>query len=164
MLLGGLLALGGCWLLLGGGQGGFASQYLPGYLMALLCALIWSLYSVASRLVAQVPTDAVGWFCAATALLGGAVSSVWRNHGVDCTVDGLAGRAGPGAGAGGDCLLYLGYRHEAGQSAAAGRAVLRRAADFHAAAAGRRLATPSWSLLLSCLAIIGGAALAARAG
>ena len=29
---------------------------------------------------------------------------------------------------------------------------------------GAGLATPSWSLLLSCLAIIGGAALAARAG
>jgi drug/metabolite transporter (DMT)-like permease len=72
-LLGGLLALGGCWLLLGGGQGGFARQYLPGYLMALLCALIWSLYSVASRLVAQVPTDAVGWFCAVTALLAACV-------------------------------------------------------------------------------------------
>ena len=33
------------------------------------CALIWSGYSILSRLLGHVPTDAVGGFCGATALL-----------------------------------------------------------------------------------------------
>lgn len=41
-----------------------------GYLAAIGAAVIWATYSVASRLVKQVPTDAVGWFCGVTALLG----------------------------------------------------------------------------------------------
>ncbi len=66
---GALLALIGCWLLINKEGAGFSSEYTSGYLLALACALIWSSYSVASRLVKAVPTDAVGWFCAATALL-----------------------------------------------------------------------------------------------
>ncbi len=68
-LLGALMALAGCWLLIAQGGSGFGSQYVSGYVLALACAFIWAGYSVASRLVKSVPTDAVGWFCAATALL-----------------------------------------------------------------------------------------------
>jgi len=75
---GALAALVGCWLLLGKGEAGFEVQYWPGYLLALACALIWSGYSVASRLVARVPTDAVGWFCGATALLGLVCHLLWE--------------------------------------------------------------------------------------
>lgn len=68
-ILGALLALVGCWLLIGRNSGGLEAAYLDGYLVALGCALIWSTYSVLSRLVKSVPTDAVGWFCGLTALL-----------------------------------------------------------------------------------------------
>lgn len=68
-LIGAVLAVLGCWLLIGWNRTGFSSQFLTGYLVALGCALIWSSYSVLSRLVRSVPTDAVGWFCLATALL-----------------------------------------------------------------------------------------------
>ena len=66
---GALLALAGCWVLLGGGSSAFEAQYLLGYSVAFACALIWSSFSVASRFYASVPTDAVGWFCGATAIL-----------------------------------------------------------------------------------------------
>jgi len=78
-LVGALLALAGCWLLIGGGEGGFDAGYWPGYVLALGCALIWSTYSVASRLVVSVPTDAVGWFCGLTALLGLGCSLIWES-------------------------------------------------------------------------------------
>jgi len=68
-LIGALLALTGCWVLLGSGGASFNPSYLEGYLLAGACALIWSSYSVLSRLVKSVPTDAVGWFCALTAFL-----------------------------------------------------------------------------------------------
>jgi drug/metabolite transporter (DMT)-like permease len=70
-VVGALLALAGCWMLLGGKATGFDSQYILGYGAAVVAALTWSSYSVLSRLVKSVPTDAVGWFCAVTAVLAG---------------------------------------------------------------------------------------------
>ncbi|HED14342.1 MAG TPA: EamA family transporter [Gammaproteobacteria bacterium] len=74
---GALLAFFGVWLLLGRGSG-FQVAYLPGYLAAAVCALIWSGYSVLSRLVSQVPTDAVGGFCGVTAILGLISHALWE--------------------------------------------------------------------------------------
>jgi drug/metabolite transporter (DMT)-like permease len=48
----------------------FEAQYWVGYVAAGACALTWSSYSVLSRRVGDVPIDAVGGFCGATALLG----------------------------------------------------------------------------------------------
>ncbi|MBY4675843.1 aromatic amino acid exporter YddG [Marinobacterium arenosum] len=76
-LLGALLSLAGCWVLIGAG-GSFDAQYLIGYLAAAACALIWSGYSVASRLFKAVPTDTVGWFCGATALLAWCCHFAWE--------------------------------------------------------------------------------------
>ncbi len=47
----------------------FSSQYLNGYAMALAAALIWTTYSLLSRRFANIPTDIITGFCAATALL-----------------------------------------------------------------------------------------------
>jgi drug/metabolite transporter (DMT)-like permease len=69
-LLGGVLGLAGAALIVtGGGAVEFQSQYAFGYGMALLCALIWSSYSVLSRRFARVPTDVVTGFCLMTAVL-----------------------------------------------------------------------------------------------
>ncbi|MCP4936159.1 MAG: EamA family transporter [bacterium] len=45
------------------GAGSFAGQNWIGYLAALVAALVWSTYSVASRLFANVPTQAVTIYC-----------------------------------------------------------------------------------------------------
>lgn len=47
----------------------FDSRYTTGYLAAFLCALIWSSYSLLSRRFGAIPTNAVGGFCGATAIL-----------------------------------------------------------------------------------------------
>lgn len=75
---GALSALAGCWLLLRGGQGGFDARYLSGYVLAVACALIWSVYSVLSRLTAAAPSEATGGFCAVTALLGLFCHLLWE--------------------------------------------------------------------------------------
>lgn len=77
-IVGALVALVGCWLLISRNADGFAWVNLPGYLVALGCALIWSSYSVLSRLVRSVPTDAVGWFCGVTALLALGCHMLWE--------------------------------------------------------------------------------------
>jgi drug/metabolite transporter (DMT)-like permease len=59
----------GCALLIGGGAAGLDLRYAAGYAIALCSALIWATYSVLSRRVCEVPTDAVGAFCGATAML-----------------------------------------------------------------------------------------------
>lgn len=71
-LLGAAAGLAGAALLVTGGDlsgAGFVPDYLPGYLVALACALIWSSYSVLNRRFRDVPSDVVGGFCAVTALL-----------------------------------------------------------------------------------------------
>lgn len=69
-ILGGLLGLAGAALIVTGGATiQFRSEYAFGYGMALVCALIWSSYSVLSRRFAAVPTDVVTGFCLVTAAL-----------------------------------------------------------------------------------------------
>ncbi len=70
-LAGALLGLIGCALLVTkGGAVEFRSEFMIGYSAAAACALTWSGYSVLSRRFKAVPTDTVGWFCGATAVLG----------------------------------------------------------------------------------------------
>ena len=72
-LIGAVMGFVGCALLVTkGGSISLQPEYTVGYLAATACALTWSSYSVGSRFFGSVPTDAVGWFCAATAL-GGAL-------------------------------------------------------------------------------------------
>jgi drug/metabolite transporter (DMT)-like permease len=64
------LGVAGCALLVGPGAA-FPPEAVPGFLAALGCAVVWSVYSVTAgtrRLVA-VPTEAVAGFCLATAAL-----------------------------------------------------------------------------------------------
>jgi drug/metabolite transporter (DMT)-like permease len=70
-LLGAGMGLGGAALvILGDASGaGIDPAYALGYAAALGAALTWSSYSVASRRYGHVPTDAVGGFCGATAVL-----------------------------------------------------------------------------------------------
>lgn len=69
-IAGTLLGLSGAALIVTkGGSVSFDPHYAFGYAMALLCALIWATYSLLSRRLNQVPTDAVTGFCAATAVL-----------------------------------------------------------------------------------------------
>jgi drug/metabolite transporter (DMT)-like permease len=69
-LAGALAGFVGAVLLVTKGQSlSFERQYLLGYLAAMVCALTWSSYSVLSRYFGSIPTDAVGGFCGATALL-----------------------------------------------------------------------------------------------
>jgi drug/metabolite transporter (DMT)-like permease len=56
-------------LVTGGGAVALRVEYALGYALALGCAFTWSSYSVLSRRLAAVPTDAVGAFCLATAAL-----------------------------------------------------------------------------------------------
>jgi drug/metabolite transporter (DMT)-like permease len=69
-VVGALLGLAGTIVLFAGrGLSGSLLVYLPGLSAAFAAAFIWGAYSVLSRRLAAVPTDAVAGFCAATSLL-----------------------------------------------------------------------------------------------
>jgi drug/metabolite transporter (DMT)-like permease len=73
-IIGALLGLCGTVLLFAGNaSGGFAPGQLPGLIAAFIAAFVWAAYSVMSRKLKSVPTDAVAGFCAATALLAAVV-------------------------------------------------------------------------------------------
>ncbi|WP_315836802.1 DMT family transporter [Bradyrhizobium prioriisuperbiae] len=72
-VIGALLGLVGMVLLVLGGKGAqfghIAPDYIPGFAAAFCAAFIWGGYSVMSRRLKAVPTDAVAGFCLATAVL-----------------------------------------------------------------------------------------------
>ena len=69
-IIGAVLGLAGTVLLFTGNSGnGFAPSQVPGLIAAFVAAFVWAAYSVMSRKLKSVPTDAVAGFCLATALL-----------------------------------------------------------------------------------------------
>ena len=162
-LIGAVLALVGCWVLIGGGSSGFSSDYLIGYLAALACAFLWSSYSVASRLVKQVPTDAVGWFCGITAVLGLICHLLWESTVWPADWVEWLGVIGLGLGPVGIAFFTWDYGVKHGNLQLLG--VLSYAAPLISVVmlilAGK--AEPTFSVLFACLAIVGGAFIAGQA-
>jgi drug/metabolite transporter (DMT)-like permease len=79
-VLGALLGLVGTALLFAGsGLSGFAPGELPGLFAAFVAAFVWATYSVMSRRLKSVPTDAVAGFCLITALLAALVHGLVEN-------------------------------------------------------------------------------------
>ena len=68
-VVGALIGLSGAALIVLGGGSGFDVAALPGYALALCCALTWSSYSVLSRRFGTIPTSSVAVFCVGTAIL-----------------------------------------------------------------------------------------------
>lgn len=162
-VIGALTALVGCWLLLAG-KNVFSDQYFLGYIAALGCALLWSSYSVLSRLLKSAPTDTVGWFCGATACLAWGChflfeTSVWSSELVV-----WAGVLGLGLGPVGVAFLCWDYGVKHGDIQLLG--VLSYAAPLISILlliwAGEGEA--SIRVLLACVVIVAGALIAALPG
>ncbi|WP_116132670.1 DMT family transporter [Tropicimonas sp. IMCC34043] len=68
-LVGGLFGFIGAALIILGDGGAAGGTALTGYALALLCAFIWSGYSILSRRLGNAPTETVVIYCLATALL-----------------------------------------------------------------------------------------------
>ena len=82
-VIGAACGFGGAALLVTRGETlAFDPTYISGYALALLAAFIWSSYSVLSRTISHVPTEAVTGFCLVTAILATAAhlmieTTVW---------------------------------------------------------------------------------------
>lgn len=160
-LAGALAGLAGAALLIVGEQD-FSNgiKLAPGHFAAMACAFIWSGYSLMSRRLGDVPTDAVGGFCGVTALLATLAhlafeDTVWPSD----LLQWLA-VAGLGLGPVGLAFFCWDYGVKRGHIQALG-------ASSYAAPLLSTLililfgfAPLSWSIALACLLITGGAVLA----
>jgi drug/metabolite transporter (DMT)-like permease len=88
--VGALCGFAGALLLIGSKGVSFSSEYAQGYVFALLCAFLWSSYSVLSRYFGEVPTSAVGDFCGMTALCALVAHMVFETMYVPTTTELLA--------------------------------------------------------------------------
>ena len=88
-IAGGVLGFLGVVLIVTGGSGiHFNSDYFFGYTMALLCAFIWSAYSVFLKRLSNISTDVVTGFCLATAVCAFVAHSimeetVWPSNNIE---------------------------------------------------------------------------------
>ena len=163
-LFGALLALAGAALILSGGGAGFSSAYLPGYALALACALVWSSYSVLSRLARAVPTGAIAWFCLASAALSLIAHLAFEQTRWPVGAGGWLAVLGLGLGPVGLAFYLWDYGMKRGDIRLLGVASYAAPLLSTLILVAAGIAPPTWGLLLAAALIAAGALVAARAG
>lgn len=137
----------------------FDPQYALGYGFAFICALIWSSYSVLSRRLGGIPTDAVGGFCGATAILS------WICHGLfESTVLPTGGEwiaiLSLGIGPVGSAFFVWDYGVKRGNLKVLGALSYMAPLLSTLLLIVSGLAEANWMIAVACLLIVGGAVLA----
>lgn len=162
-LVGAALGFAGAALIMSGGNAGFSAQHLPGYALALLCAVTWSGYSVLSRLVGDAPTATVAVFCLASAALSLPLHLLFEETVFPQTLTGWAAIAGLGLGPVGLAFFVwdIGVKQGDIQLLGTNSYAAPLLSTLVLVLAG--VAAPSMTLLWATLLITGGALVAARA-
>lgn len=161
-VFGAFISFAGAALIILGGQNGFSSDHLFGYVLALSCAVIWGGYSVLSRRLGAIPTETVAIFCILTAILS-AIAHVLFETTVSPTPTAWIYIVALGLGPLGLAFYVWDVGVKNGDIQLLG--VVSYAAPLLSTIilvlAG--IAAPSWQLFLAAGLIAGGALLAARA-
>ncbi|WP_299352470.1 EamA family transporter [uncultured Shimia sp.] len=162
-LIGALCGFIGAALIIQGGGGGFNAEALPGYLLALACALTWSGYSVMSRKLGDAPTETVAVFCVATAILSVVMhllteTTIWPQGTL-----GWASAIGLGLGPVGLAFYVWDIGVKRGDIQLLGTASYAAPLLSTLILVAVGVAEPSWLLGAATLLITGGAVIAARA-
>jgi len=161
--LGGLIGFAGAALIIQGGGSGFDAAALPGYLLAFGCALFWSGYSVLSRRLGDIPTEAVAVFCVATAVLSAGLHLLTEETLWPQTPWAWASALALGLGPVGLAFYVWDIGVKRGDIQLLGVSSYAAPLLSTLVLVGFGIAAPSWTLGLAALLITGGALLAARA-
>lgn len=162
-LLGAVCGFLGAALIIQGGSGGFNAEALPGYLLALLCALTWSGYSVLSRRIGDAPTDTVAVFCVATAILSALMHVALEDTVWPAGPLGWASAIALGLGPVGLAFYVWDIGVKRGDIQLLGTASYAAPLLSTLVLVGVGIAEPTWMLLAATVLITGGAVIAARA-
>jgi len=159
-----LMGLAAATLLVWGKVGACASggSSQLGFALALGCALVWSSYSVASRLFADVPSESVAVSCLATALLASLCSAAFETWVAPSGPAAWLALAGLGLGPVGAAFLLWDIGMKRGNVSLLG--VLSYASPVLSTVllVALGLADASWTLAVACGLIVAAGALAAR--
>lgn len=160
-IAGALLGLGGALLLITRGESlSFDPQYKVGYMAAAVCALTWSSYSILSRKVGSVPTDAVGGFCAVTALLAIPCHLVFEQTVMPASPVEWGAILLLGLGPVGGAFFTWDYGVKHGDIQALGAFSYAAPLLSTLLLIGAGIAAFTWTVAIACLLIVGGAVLA----
>ena len=162
-LLGACLGFAGAALIITGGGLGMSSEHLPGYALALLCALTWSSYSVLSRLVGDAPTATVAIFCLASAALSLPLHLMFEETVLPQTTLGWLSTVGLGLGPVGLAFYVWDIGVKQGDIQLLGTTSYAAPLLSTLVLVLFGVAAPSMTLFWAALLITGGAAIAARA-
>ncbi|WP_170772593.1 DMT family transporter [Ruegeria lacuscaerulensis] len=163
-LIGACLGFAGAAVIIaGGGSSGFQAEHLPGYALALLCALTWSGYSVLSRRLGDTPTSSVAVFCVATAVASGLLhiaieETVWPE-----TILGWGSVIALGLGPVGLAFYVWDIGVKQGDIQILGTSSYAAPLLSTLVLVVAGIAAPSWGLAIAAVLITGGATIAARA-
>lgn len=163
-LIGACLGFAGAAVIIaGGGSSGFQAEHLPGYALALLCALTWSGYSVLSRRLGDTPTSSVAVFCVATAVASGLLhiaieETVWPE-----TILSWGSVIALGLGPVGLAFYVWDIGVKQGDIQILGTSSYAAPLLSTLVLVVAGIAAPSWGLAIAAVLITGGATIAARA-
>lgn len=162
-VIGGLLGFLGAVVIIAGRLDGIETGFLPGYSLAMLCAVTWASYSVYSRRVGDVPSVSVTVFCLASAVLALPLHFAFETTVWPDTTLGWVSIAGLATGPVGIAFFVWDVGVKRGDIQLLG--VLSYAAPVLSTLAlvGAGLAQPSTQLWIATALITGGALLAGRA-
>ncbi len=163
-LFGACLGFSGAALIItGGGSAGFQAAHLPGYALALLCALTWSGYSVLSRRLGKTPTSSVAVFCVLTAVASWGLHFALEETVWPASTLGWASTVALGLGPVGLAFYVwdIGVKQGDIQMLGTSSYAAPLLSTLVLVLAG--IAAPSWTLAVAALLITGGATIAARA-
>lgn len=162
-LAGAVLGFVGAALIIVGGSAGFAPENLPGYVLALACALTWAGYSVLSRRLGNIPTATVAVFCLLTAVLSGALHVTLEDTIWPVGLLGWASAIALGLGPVGLAFYVWDIGVKKGDIQLLGTASYAAPLLSTLVLVAAGVAEPSWKLAAAAGLITGGAVLAARA-
>lgn len=162
-LTGAALGLAGTALIITAGNGvAFTAAHATGYLAALGAALAWSSYSVLSRRVAHISTNAVGGFCGATAVIAWLAHFALEPTIWPPSVWSWIAVAGLGLGPVGSAFFLWDHAVKHGDLRVLGASAYAAPLLSTLLLVAFGFAAPTWNLALACLLIAGGGLLAAR--
>jgi len=163
-LIGACLGFAGAALIItGGGSAGFQMDHLPGYALALLCALTWSGYSVLSRRLGETPTSSVAVFCVLTAIASWVLHFSLEDTQWPETAIGWASTLALGLGPVGLAFYVWDIGVKQGDIQMLGTSSYAAPLLSTLVLVGAGIAVPTWGLAIAALLITGGAVIAARA-
>lgn len=162
-IVGALVAFAGAAVILMGRESAGAGNAM-GFALAFACALTWAAYSVLSRRMGAVPTEAVTVFCLATALLSALAHLAVEETTWPADTAGWLAVLGLGLGPVGAAFFTWDVGMKKGDIQLLGVASYAAPLLSTLALVAAGIAAPTWSIALAALLITGGAAIAARKG